>query len=73
MLGWENDKLSLRLSANYKSDYLSEVAGIGDKQHDLFGSCARKADDFTGLPVSPRPAAAGRGTRIECGAEHRPM
>ena len=35
MLGWENDKLSLRLSANYKSDYLYEVAGIGDKQHDL--------------------------------------
>lgn len=35
MLGWENDKLSLRLSANYKSDYLYEVAGIDDKQHDL--------------------------------------
>ena len=26
MLGWENDRLSLRLSANYKSDYLAEVA-----------------------------------------------
>ncbi|WP_394561800.1 TonB-dependent receptor [Aquipseudomonas alcaligenes] len=35
MLGWESDKLSLRLSANYKSDYLYEVAGIDDKQHDL--------------------------------------
>ncbi|MDG1579795.1 TonB-dependent receptor [Pseudomonas sp. GOM6] len=35
MLGWENDKLSLRLSANYKSDYLYEVASIDDKQHDL--------------------------------------
>ncbi|MDH0144740.1 TonB-dependent receptor [Aquipseudomonas alcaligenes] len=35
MLGWENDKLSLRLSANYKSDYLFEVAGIDDEQHDL--------------------------------------
>ena len=35
MLGWENDKLSLRLSANYKSDYLYEVAGIDDEQHDL--------------------------------------
>ncbi|XQE67899.1 TonB-dependent receptor [Pseudomonas sp. P3C3] len=35
MLGWENDKLSLRLSANYKSDYLYEVAGIDDELHDL--------------------------------------
>ncbi|WP_431483245.1 TonB-dependent receptor [Pseudomonas solani] len=35
MLGWENDKLSLRLSANYKSDYLYEVAPVGDRQHDL--------------------------------------
>ena len=35
MLGWENDKLSLRLSANYKSDYLYEVSGIDDQQHDL--------------------------------------
>ena len=34
-------------------------------------SFAHKADDVTGLPVSPRPAVAGRGTRIECGAKHR--
>lgn len=35
MLGWENDKLSLRLSANYKSAYLFELASINDKAHDL--------------------------------------
>ena len=35
MLGWENDKVSLRLSANYKSDYLYELASISDKAHDL--------------------------------------
>ncbi|MCW3147999.1 TonB-dependent receptor [Stutzerimonas stutzeri] len=35
MLGWENDKLSLRLSANYKSDYLYEVAAVDDEDHDL--------------------------------------
>ena len=35
MLGWENDKLSLRLSANYKSDYLYEVAAVDDEAHDL--------------------------------------
>ncbi|KPX95656.1 TonB-dependent receptor [Pseudomonas meliae] len=36
MLGWENDKLSLRLSANYKSAYLYELASIGDKDHDQY-------------------------------------
>ncbi|ROM13931.1 TonB-dependent receptor [Pseudomonas protegens] len=35
MLGWEDDKLSLRLSANYKSAYLYELASISDKAHDL--------------------------------------
>ncbi|MDE3736446.1 TonB-dependent receptor [Metapseudomonas resinovorans] len=35
MLGWENDKLSLRLSANYKSDYLFEVAPVNDRLHDI--------------------------------------
>ncbi|WP_223472974.1 MULTISPECIES: TonB-dependent receptor [unclassified Pseudomonas] len=35
MLGWENDKLSLRLSANYKSAYLFELASISDSDHDL--------------------------------------
>ncbi|KQW28347.1 MULTISPECIES: TonB-dependent receptor [Pseudomonas] len=36
MLGWENDKLSLRLSANYKSAYLFELASISDRDHDLY-------------------------------------
>ena len=35
-LGWENDKLSLRLSANYKSAYLYELASINDEDHDLY-------------------------------------
>ena len=35
MLGWEDDTLSLRLSANYNSQYLYELAGIADKAHDL--------------------------------------
>ena len=34
MLGWEDDKLSVRVSANYKSDYLYELSGINDKAHD---------------------------------------
>lgn len=36
MLGWENDKLSLRLSGNYKSKYLMEVAGIDSPRSDLY-------------------------------------
>jgi len=34
MLGWEDDSLSLRLSANYKSDYLDEVSGFSTDQYD---------------------------------------
>ncbi|MFA5631976.1 MAG: TonB-dependent receptor [Porticoccaceae bacterium] len=34
-LGWENDRLSLRLSANYKSDYLNEVGDPLDSRQDL--------------------------------------
>lgn len=48
MLGWENDKLSLRVSANYKSDYLYELASINDKAHDLY------VDDQTFIDFSAR-------------------
>ncbi len=34
-LGWENEKLSLRLSSNYKSDYLDEVGSVLDKRYDF--------------------------------------
>ncbi|WP_092389937.1 TonB-dependent receptor [Halopseudomonas salegens] len=33
-LGWENRRMSLRLSANYKSDYLDEVGDVLDKRYD---------------------------------------
>lgn len=36
MIGWENESLSLRLSANHKSSYLQELAAIDDPQHDLY-------------------------------------
>lgn len=48
MLGWENDRLSLRLSVNYKSEYLQELAAIDDAEHDLF------ADDQTFVDFSAR-------------------
>jgi TonB-dependent receptor len=33
-LGWENDRLSLRVSGNYKSDYLDEVGNVLDERYD---------------------------------------
>lgn len=36
MLGWENEKLSLRASANYKAAYLQEVAVLDGKDYDLY-------------------------------------
>ena len=35
-LGYETDTLSLRLTGNYKSEYLYEVADISDKSYDAF-------------------------------------
>lgn len=48
MIGWENKKLSLRLSANYKSSYLQEVATLDGKDHDLH------VDEQTFLDFSAR-------------------
>lgn len=36
MLGWQNDKVNVRLSGNYKSEYLSEVGDIEDKAQDIY-------------------------------------
>ncbi|MEZ2745673.1 TonB-dependent receptor [Halopseudomonas bauzanensis] len=33
-VGWENDKLSLRLSTNYKSNYLDEIGDVLDARYD---------------------------------------
>lgn len=35
-VGWENEKVSLRLAANYKSSYLFELSGIDDEDHDAY-------------------------------------
>ncbi|WP_202410282.1 TonB-dependent receptor [Pseudomaricurvus sp. HS19] len=48
MVGWENDTFSIRLSANYKSSYLQEVAAVDDPQHDLF------VDDQTFVDLTAR-------------------
>ncbi|WP_153301686.1 TonB-dependent receptor [Endozoicomonas arenosclerae] len=41
VLGYELDRLSLRLSTNYKSSYLDEVTRVSDKRFDLY------VDDYT--------------------------
>lgn len=33
-LGWENDRMSLRVATNYQSDYLDEVGNVLDKRYD---------------------------------------
>ncbi|TLX59779.1 TonB-dependent receptor [Stutzerimonas nosocomialis] len=53
MLGWENDRLSLRLSANYKSDYLMQVAAIDDPAHDLYADKQLFVDFSAGYFITP--------------------
>jgi len=53
MVGWENDRLNLRLAANYKSDYLYEVAGIDDKAHDLYVDDQLFVDFKAGYFITP--------------------
>lgn len=48
MVGWENERLSLRLAANHKSRYLLEVAPVDDPQHDQY------VDSQTFLDLSAR-------------------
>ena len=54
MIGWENDTLSLRLSANYKSSYLQEVAGPSDPQHDQFVDAQTYVDFTARYYITPR-------------------
>lgn len=35
-IGWENDKFSIRVAANYKSEYLYEVGGIDEPATDVY-------------------------------------
>lgn len=52
-LGWEDDKLSLRLAANYKSRYLAEVAAADDKAHDLYADDQLFVDFKAGYFITP--------------------
>ncbi|THF65378.1 TonB-dependent receptor [Pseudothauera rhizosphaerae] len=54
MLGWENRRASIRLSANYKSERLIEVAGIADPQHDLQADSQLFVDLSVRYFITPR-------------------
>lgn len=53
MFGWEDDKLSLRVSANYKSAYLAEVAAVDDQAHDLYADEQLFVDFSAGYFLTP--------------------
>ncbi|KEQ17382.1 TonB-dependent receptor [Endozoicomonas numazuensis] len=46
ILGYELDRLSLRLSTHYKSSYLDEITKVSDKRFDLY------VDDYTQVDFS---------------------
>lgn len=53
MVGWENDVFNMRLAANYKSEYLAEVAGIDDEAHDLYADEQLFLDFKAGYFITP--------------------
>ncbi|MAL36721.1 MAG: TonB-dependent receptor [Pseudomonas sp.] len=53
MVGWENDVFNMRLAANYKSEYLAEVAGIDDAAHDLYADDQLFVDFKAGYFITP--------------------
>jgi len=44
ILGYENEKLSMRIAANYKSEYLLEVGNISNKTADIYQSSQTQID-----------------------------
>lgn len=53
MVGWENDRLNLRLAANYKSGYLLEVGALDDKAHDQYADDQVHVDFKAGYFLTP--------------------
>lgn len=43
-LGYETERLSLRLAANYKSEYLAEVGDVSDSQYDIYADKHMQVD-----------------------------
>ncbi|WP_337878668.1 TonB-dependent receptor [Rheinheimera sp.] len=52
-VGYEDEKWSLRLAANYKSEYLVEVAELDDARYDLFSDAQLQWDFSAKYKVSP--------------------
>ncbi|GGB98540.1 TonB-dependent receptor [Oxalicibacterium flavum] len=54
MLGWENRKFSTRLSANYKSSYLAEVAAVDDANRDRHADSQLFVDFSASYYITPK-------------------
>jgi TonB-dependent receptor len=52
-LGYETNVISLRLAANYKSDYLAEVGDITDKEYDVHADDHMQVDFTSKWTVQP--------------------
>ena len=54
MLGWEDKKLSMRISANYKSSYLAEVAAIDNPARDSYADAQTFVDLSIAYYITPK-------------------
>ena len=54
MLGWENERVSVRLSANYKAEYLDEISGFGTGQADTLADSQTLVDLSAHYFVTPQ-------------------
>lgn len=53
IIGWENEAVNLRLSGNYKSNYLQEVSAIDDSALDLYSDEQFFLDFSAGYFIMP--------------------
>ncbi len=54
MVGYENDRISLRLAANYKSSYLDEVGNYEDSSEDIRQAAQTQVDFNASYKVNPQ-------------------
>ncbi|VXC27493.1 TonB-dependent receptor [Pseudomonas sp. 8Z] len=53
MVGWENERFSLRVAANYKSSYLNQIGSVQDKRQDLYVDDQLFVDIKAGYFITP--------------------
>jgi len=53
-IGWQDNKFSVRLAANYKSRFLAEVGAIDTKQNDLYADAQTYVDLSASYFITPK-------------------